>query len=53
MIARNSCNIGAGGRGNPTKSFDASNNAERMFGTSYYGNPSRLYSADYQLLGRM
>ena len=53
MIARDSCNINAGGRGNPTRSFDASNNAERMFGTSYYGNPSRLYSPDYQLLGRM
>lgn len=50
MIARDSCNINAGARGNPTMSFDASSSAERMFGTAYYGNPSRLYSPDYQLL---
>jgi len=52
MIARDSCNIDAGGRGNPSRSFDASNNAERMFGTSYYGNPSRMYAPDNQLLTR-
>ena len=52
MIARDSCNINAGARGNPTMSFDASSSAERMFGTAYYGNPSRLYSPDYQLLSR-
>jgi hypothetical protein len=52
MIARDSCNINAGARGNPTMSFDASSTAESMFGTAYYGNPSRLYSPDYQLLSQ-
>ena len=52
MIARDSCNINAGARGNPTLSFDASIGAERMFGTSYYGNPSRLYTPDFQLLSQ-
>lgn len=52
MIARDSCNVNAGAVGNPTRSFDASIAAERMFGTSYYGNPSRLYTPDYQLLSQ-
>jgi len=53
MIARNSCNISAGALANPTLSFDATRQAQNMWGVPQFGSPSRLYSADSQLLGKV
>ncbi len=49
MIARDSCNISAGALGNPALSFDAETHAGHIWGLPQFGQPSRLYSADYQL----
>jgi len=52
MIARNGCNIAAGAKGNPTLSFAAARDAEQIWGTPQYGMPSRMYTADIELIGR-
>jgi hypothetical protein len=51
MIRRADGNINAGAHANPTMLFSETRGSECAFGTGYYGNPSRLYSADIQLLG--
>jgi hypothetical protein len=52
MIARNGCNINGGAKGNPTRSFDANRQGERMFGTAYKAAPTRSFFADAHLIGK-
>lgn len=52
MIARNGCSIGAGAKGNSTRSFDANRQGNRMFGTAYKAAPSRSFFADSHLIGK-